>query len=57
MTNEFCKCEEPKYMPSAMSDRIYSCGICWKPIKWDQCIDKIKMEVILDEAYSLLWKR
>jgi epoxyqueuosine reductase QueG len=50
---EFCKCKEPKYMASAMPDRIYSCGICWKPIKWDQCINNIKMkidEIKMDET-------
>jgi len=51
---DFCKCEEPKYMASALSDRIYSCGICWKPIKLNQSIDKIKMDMILNEAKLLL---
>jgi hypothetical protein len=48
----FCKCEEPKCMASAMPDRIYSCGICWKPIKIEQSIDKIKMNVLLYEMKS-----
>jgi len=42
---EFCKCKFPQYMASAMPNRIYSCGICWNPIKWDQCIDNIKMKI------------
>lgn len=70
---EFCKCKEPKYMASAMPDRIYSCSMCWKPIKWDQCINNIKMKIdeiedeiemdeikmneILFEVKSLLWNR
>jgi len=54
---EFCKCKEPKYMASAMPDRIYSCGICWNPIKFEQSIDKIKMDIISLEVKSILWKK
>ena len=49
---EFCKCKEPEYLCSAMPDRIYSCGICFNPIEWDQCIDKIETDIGLDEILS-----